>query len=83
MFGFPINDSILNSLYRYSDTVSMQLIRKAEQSLRKGNFILSPTVSVSLVEFISLHIRPRALPLRSPAYNTTKMNNHARPIFGH
>ena len=41
MFALPINDSLSNQVYRYSDTVSMQPIRKAEQSLRKGNFILS------------------------------------------
>ena len=47
MFDLPINDSLLNSLYRYSDIVSMQPMRKAEQSLRKGNVILYPIGAVA------------------------------------
>lgn len=36
MIGLPINDSLLNSLYRYSDIFSIQPMRKAEQSLQKA-----------------------------------------------
>lgn len=33
MLGLPMNDSLLNLLYRYSDIVSRQPMRKAEQKL--------------------------------------------------
>ena len=79
MFGLPINDSLLNSLYRYSDTVSMQPIRKAEQCLRKGNFILSPigVVAVACRHYYtcSARILKKALPNNAPnGYNKTTMN---------
>ena len=79
MFGLPINDSLLNSLYRYSDTVSMQPIRKAEQCLRKGNFILSPigVVAVACRHYYtcSARILKIALPNNAPnGYNKATMN---------
>ena len=79
MFDLPINDSLLNSLYRYSDIVSMQPMRKAEQSLRKGNFILFPiwAVAVACRQYYtcSARILKKALSNNAPnGYNKAIMN---------
>ena len=79
MFALPINDSLSNSLYRYSDIVSMQPMRKAEQSLRKGNFILFPiwVVAVACRQYYtcSARILKKALSNNAPnGYNKATMN---------
>lgn len=79
MFDLPINDSLLNSLYRYSDIVSMQPMRKAEQSLRKGNVILYPIGAVATAcrqyYTYSGRILKKALSNNAPnGYNIVVMN---------
>ncbi len=81
MFDLPINDSLLKSLYRYSDIVSMQPMRKAEQSLRKGNSILFPIgiVATACRQYYnytySTRILKKVLPNNAPnGYNKVVMN---------